>query len=100
MLQLLSCLLKVKLGLLQLTNIGSGNVIAAHFHGGTYFGVEVDHLAFKTFFILGQEFFRSHYLGYGIVQLRHSISHIADGLLEYELRIFCLFDNPSKEGTH
>ena len=100
MLQLLRGFLQIDLRLLQLADVGGGDIVAAHLHRGADFRIEIDNLSFQPLFVLGQQLFSGHHLRHGIIQLRHAVAHVADGLLKNEFGIFGRFDYSAKESAH
>ena len=78
----------------------TGDIVSPHFHRSPNLGIQIYHLSFKTFFVLGEQPLSCHYLRHGVVQLRHAIAHVTNGLLKYEFWIFSLFDQPAKECAH
>jgi hypothetical protein len=83
-LQLLRSLLQIHLRLLQLTDVSGGNVVATHLYRRANLRIEINYLRFQPLFVFGQQLFGGHHLRHGIIQLRHAVAHVADGLLKYE----------------
>ena len=87
MFELVSGALKIKLCLLKLADISSRDVVAAHLHRRLDLRIQIDDLRLQTLFVLSQKFFGGHDLGHGIIQVRNTIAHVANRLLQDQLGI-------------
>src|SRR5215207_2636586 len=91
--ELLAGLREVELRLLELPDVGRRDVVAVHLDGGLDLRVEVYDLLFEAVLVLGEQALGGHHLRDRVVQLRHAVAHVADGLLEYQLGVFRLLDD-------
>src|SRR5215213_9353483 len=96
--ELLPGLREVELRLLELADVGRRDVVAVHLDGGLDLRVEVHDLLFESILVLRQEPLGGHHLRDRVVQLRHAVAHVADGLLEYQLGVFGLLYDAAEYG--
>ena len=62
MLELLTGFKQIELCLLQLADVGGGNIVTTHLYGGLNLRVQIDHLGFQALLIFRQQLFRGHHL--------------------------------------
>src|SRR5207237_6115224 len=99
-LQLVTGLLQIDLGLLELADVGGGDIVAVHLDRRFDLRIKIDDLDFEPIFTLSQKFFGSHHLGDRIIKIGDAIAHVADRLLEDQLRVLRFFHNPAKQCAH
>ena len=97
MLELMAGFLQIQLGLLELSDVGSGDVIPIHLDRGFDFRIDIDHLGFQPFLILSQQFLGRHDLRHGIVEVGNAVPHVPDRLLQDEFRILSPLDNAAEQ---
>ena len=80
MLQLVTGLLQIDLGLLELADVGGGDIVAVHLDRRFDLRIKIDDLHFEPIFAFSQKFFGSHHLGDRIIKIGNAVTRAAEWL--------------------